>query len=93
MGVLDAFDLSGKVAVVTGGNRGLGEAWVRALADVGATVIIAARDDERSERTRASVGGDVDTVGLDVRDPAGVRAALVKVVELHGRVDTLVNNA
>ncbi|TML99706.1 MAG: glucose 1-dehydrogenase [Actinobacteria bacterium] len=93
MGVLDAFDLSGKVAVVTGGNRGLGEAWVRALADVGATVIIAARDDERSERTRASVGGDVDTVGLDVRDPAGVRAALDKVVERHGRVDILVNNA
>ena len=93
MGVLDAFDLSGKVAVVTGGNRGLGEAWVRALADVGATVIIAARDDERSERTRASVGGDVDTVGLDVRDAADVRAARDTVVERHGRVDILVNNA
>ena len=37
MGVLDTFDLSGKVAVVTGGNRGLGEAWVRSLADAGAT--------------------------------------------------------
>ena len=93
MGVLEAFDLSGKVAVVTGGNRGLGEAWVRALADVGATVVIAARDDERSQRTRARIGGDVDTVGLDVRDAAGVRAALDTVVGRHGRVDILVNNA
>jgi 3-oxoacyl-ACP reductase-like protein len=47
VGVLDTFDLSGKVAVVTGGNRGLGEAWVRSLLDVGATVVIAARDAER----------------------------------------------
>ena len=42
MSVLERFDLSGKVAVVTGGNRGLGEAWVRSLVDVGATVVIAA---------------------------------------------------
>ncbi|HEY3021064.1 MAG TPA: SDR family NAD(P)-dependent oxidoreductase, partial [Solirubrobacteraceae bacterium] len=93
MGVLDAFDLTSKVAVVTGGNRGLGEAWVRALVDVGATAVIAARDDERSQRTRERIGEHVDTVHLDVRDSAGVRAALEAVVTRHGRVDVLVNNA
>ncbi len=48
MGVLDAFDLSGKVAVVTGGNTGLGEAFAGALAEVGANVALAARTRERS---------------------------------------------
>ncbi len=43
MTVLDAFDLSGRVAVVTGGNTGLGEAFARALAEVGANVFLAAR--------------------------------------------------
>jgi NAD(P)-dependent dehydrogenase (short-subunit alcohol dehydrogenase family) len=91
--VLDSFDLSGKVAVVTGGNRGLGEAWVRSLVDVGARVVIAARDDERSRATAQTIGGRVDTVPLDVRDADDVRRALETIVERHGRVDVLVNNA
>src|SRR5439155_5418303 len=52
-----------------------------------------ARDDEQSERTRARIGGSVDAVPLDVRDARDVRAALKTVVERHGRVDVLVNNA
>jgi NAD(P)-dependent dehydrogenase (short-subunit alcohol dehydrogenase family) len=91
--VLDRFDLSGKVAVVTGGNRGLGETWVRSLADVGATVVIGARDDERSRGTAETIGRGVDTVHLDVRDAGDVRRALETTVERHGRVDVLVNNA
>jgi NAD(P)-dependent dehydrogenase (short-subunit alcohol dehydrogenase family) len=91
--VLDSFDLSGKVAVVTGGNRGLGEAWVRALVDVGATAVIAARDDERSRTTARDIGGNVEAVHLDVRDAQSVRAAADALVERHGRVDILVNNA
>ena len=93
MGVLDTFNLSGKVAVVTGGNRGLGEAWVQSLADVGARVVIAARDDERSRETAARIGRGVDSVHLDVRDTDDVRRALDEIVERHGRVDVLVNNA
>jgi NAD(P)-dependent dehydrogenase (short-subunit alcohol dehydrogenase family) len=58
--VLDSFDLSGKVAVVTGGNRGLGEAWVQSLVDVGATVVIAARDGDRSRETADRIGARVD---------------------------------
>ena len=49
MTVLDAFDLTGKTAVVTGGNTGLGEAFARALVEAGADVALAARTRERSE--------------------------------------------
>jgi NAD(P)-dependent dehydrogenase (short-subunit alcohol dehydrogenase family) len=91
--VLERFDLSSKVAVVTGGNRGLGEAWVQSLVDVGATVVIAARDDERSRAVAKRIGGDVDAVQLDVRDTDGVGRAVETVVERHRRVDILVNNA
>jgi len=93
MGVLDRFDLHGKVAVVTGGNRGLGEAWVQSLVDVGATVVIAARDDERSRAVAGRFPDQVDVVHLDVRDTADVRRALEEIVERHGRADVLVNNA
>ena len=93
MGVLERFDLSGKVAVVTGGNRGLGEAWVRSLVDVGATVVIAARDEERSRDVAERFGGEVDAVHLDVRDSDDVSRALARVLERHRRVDVLVNNA
>jgi NAD(P)-dependent dehydrogenase (short-subunit alcohol dehydrogenase family) len=91
--VLDRFDLSGKVAVVTGGNRGLGEAWVRSLVDVGATVVIAARDDDRSRETAQKIGEGVDTVHLDVRDADDVRGTVDTIVDRHERVDVLVNNA
>jgi NAD(P)-dependent dehydrogenase (short-subunit alcohol dehydrogenase family) len=93
MGVLDTFDLNGKVAVVTGGNRGLGESWVRSLVDVGATVVIAARDEERSRTAAEAIGAGVDTVHLDVRDGEDVRRALELIVHRHRRVDVLVNNA
>jgi NAD(P)-dependent dehydrogenase (short-subunit alcohol dehydrogenase family) len=91
--VLERFDLSGKVAVVTGGNRGLGEAWVQSLVDVGATVIIAARDEDRSRAVAERVGESVDSVRLDVRDGADVERALGAILERHDRVDILVNNA
>jgi NAD(P)-dependent dehydrogenase (short-subunit alcohol dehydrogenase family) len=93
MTVLERFDLSGKVAVVTGGNRGLGEAWVRSLVEVGATVVIAARDDDRSRAVADGLGGDVDAVHLDVRDADDVGRAVNTIVERHERVDILVNNA
>ncbi len=93
MSVLERFDLTGKVAVVTGGNRGLGEAWVRSLTDVGATVVIAARDEERSRAAAAAIGPEVDAIALDVRDGDGVRRARDELVARHGRVDVLVNNA
>jgi NAD(P)-dependent dehydrogenase (short-subunit alcohol dehydrogenase family) len=96
MSTLAAFDLTGRVAIVTGGNRGLGEAFAHALADAGATVIIAARDEARSERVAAAIrdtGGTASAVAADVADPASLQAARDAVLGEHGGVDVLVNNA
>jgi NAD(P)-dependent dehydrogenase (short-subunit alcohol dehydrogenase family) len=91
MTALDAFRLDGRVAVVTGGNRGLGEAFARALREAGATVAIAARDDERTREVAKELG--VLGVGADVTDPASVEAMLGTVTAELGPVDVLVNNA
>jgi NAD(P)-dependent dehydrogenase (short-subunit alcohol dehydrogenase family) len=92
--VLDAFDLTGKTAVVTGGNTGLGEAFARALAEAGASVALAARTRERSEAVAKEIpGGKAIAVDLDVTDPGQVDAALDEVTERLGPVDILVNNA
>ena len=96
MPVLDAFDLTGKVAVVTGGNTGLGEAFARALTEVGASVALAARTRERSEAVAedlAASGGKAIAVDLDVTDPVRVGEMLEEVTERLGPVDVLVNNA
>jgi NAD(P)-dependent dehydrogenase (short-subunit alcohol dehydrogenase family) len=66
---------------------------VQALLDVGATVVIAARDEDRSRAVAERLGERVGTVALDVRDGASVQRALETVVERHGRVDVLVNNS
>ena len=96
MKVMSAFDLTGKVAVVTGGAQGLGEAFSQALAEVGARVAIAARNDERSqagaERLNA-LGGEAMAVHLDVTDPASVEAMIDEVDRRLGPIDILVNNA
>lgn len=94
--VLDAFRLDGKVAVVTGGNTGLGEAFARALADVGATVAIAARRRERSETVAAEIsaaGGAAFAVDLEITDPQQIDGMVREVTERAGPVDVLVNNA
>jgi NAD(P)-dependent dehydrogenase (short-subunit alcohol dehydrogenase family) len=94
--VLDAFDLTGKTAVVTGGNTGLGEAFAKALVEAGASVALAARTRERSEAVAREIsdnGGKAIAVDLDVTDPAQVDRALDDVEERLGPVDILVNNA
>lgn len=96
MGVLHAFDLSGKVAVVTGGNTGLGEAFARALAEVGASVVIAARNQQRSEEVAQSIvtaGGRAITIDLDVTQPDQVERMVSTTTERLGPIDVLVNNA
>lgn len=96
MAVLDAFDLTGKTAVVTGGNTGLGEAFAKALVEAGAGVALAARTRERSEAVAEEIqalGGNAIAVDLDVTDPAQVKGMLEGVTERLGPVDVLVNNA
>jgi NAD(P)-dependent dehydrogenase (short-subunit alcohol dehydrogenase family) len=91
MAVLDSFRLDGKVAVVTGGNRGLGEAYVRALGEAGARVAIAARDAALSESVAGQLGALAVTT--DVSDAGSVEAMLATVTAELGSVDVLVNNA
>jgi NAD(P)-dependent dehydrogenase (short-subunit alcohol dehydrogenase family) len=91
MSVLDAFRLDGRVAVVTGGNRGLGFAFARALGEAGARVAIAARDGGRNAEAAAALGALA--VELDVTDPASVAAMAERVTGELGPIDVMVNNA
>lgn len=96
MALLDAFRMDGKVAVVTGGNQGLGEAFAHALAEVGAHVVVAARRPDSSAQVVADVierGGSASSVPLDVTQPEQVTAMLDEVTRQAGPVDILVNNA
>ncbi len=96
MGVREAFDLSGKVAVVTGANTGLGEAFAKALADVGAQIAIAARSHERSAAVAGEIeaaGGRAIVVDTDVADPAQVQHMVEEVSARLGPIDVLINNA
>ncbi|GAA4440047.1 oxidoreductase [Phytohabitans houttuyneae] len=91
-------DQSGRVAVVTGGNTGLGFATARVLAARGATVVLACRSPERAaaaaERIRAeSPGAAVETLLLDLASQESVRRAAAELRAAHPRLDLLVNNA
>src|SRR5690242_2338431 len=91
------FDLSGRVAVVTGGNGGIGLGMAEGLAAAGATVVVAARNREKSERAVAQLaalgGGKSLFVALDVADPVSCRAMVAEVLARCGRLNILVNNA
>lgn len=91
------FNLSGKVAVVVGGSRGIGRAIVEALAHSGAHVVLTYLSDrEQAGSTVGAVeqrGGHAEAVRLDVRDPAEVDVVLLEVARRLGRLDILVCNA
>lgn len=90
------YDLSGKVAVVTGGGEGIGGAIVRYLAAAGAAVAIADRNVATAEVLAAELrglGASVRAWAVDVADEASVAAAFDAVVAEFGRLDILVNNA
>jgi 3-oxoacyl-[acyl-carrier protein] reductase len=91
------FDLAGKIAIVTGGSRGIGRAASIALAEAGARVLVNYRsnEDAASETLRLleQAGGQGELLGFDVSDPDSVEAAIKGAVTRHGRIDILVNNA
>jgi citronellol/citronellal dehydrogenase len=88
--------LAGQVVLVTGGGTGIGRCIAHEVAALGGTVVLAARRAEPLEETVEeirAVGGSADHVVLDIRDADAVEAAVARVVERHGRIDALVNNA
>ena len=90
------FDLTGKVALVTGGNGGIGLGMAQGLAKAGARVIIAARNAQKSAAAVESLkalGSDSFALALDVTDEASVQKAFDEVAARCGRLDILVNNA
>jgi 3-oxoacyl-[acyl-carrier protein] reductase len=91
------FRLDGKVALVTGGSRGIGRACCEALAEHGATVVVNYVKGEAAAREVAEAvvakGGKADVAGFDVADSKAVDAAVDEIAKKHGKIDVLVANA
>jgi gluconate 5-dehydrogenase len=90
------FDLTGRVALITGASRGLGEGFARVLAKAGADVAITSRDSRSLAKLKdeiGSLGRRVAAVALDVRSHESIEAAVAEAESQLGRIDILVNNA
>ncbi len=91
-----SFKLDGKVALVTGASRGIGEAIVRTLAAYGAHVIVSSRKQDASETVAADIrkhGGKAEAIACHVGEMAQIEAVFAAIEARHGRLDILVNNA
>lgn len=96
MNVFDLFSLKGQVAIVTGGSVGLGVQMCTALAEAGASVVIAARKIERCEAMAdklRKLGAKALAVRCEISQPAEVEAMINSTMQEFGRLDILVNNA
>ena len=90
------FDLSGKVALVTGGNGGLGLAMALGLAEAGANIVVAARNMDKTASALNEIrskGVQAEGVQVDVTQEAEIQRMVAKTVAAMGRVDILINNA
>lgn len=88
--------LDGKVAVITGGNSGVGAATAKLFAKEGATVVITARREAALKEVADEItaaGGEVYAVSTDISKPEDPEALMQKVMDKYGKIDILVNNA
>lgn len=95
-GAINLFDLHGKVAIVTGASKGIGERMARALAEFGAKVVISSRKQESLDKVAEglkSEGLDITGIACHVGDDEQVQTLVNKTVEIYGGVDILINNA
>src|SRR5215831_7629144 len=99
MGVMNTkklFDLSGRVAVVTGGSIGLGRQMAEGLAEMGANLVLCARKKERCEQAAEELkqlGVKTLALGCDVKNPEDVSNVVQETISRFGRIDILINNA
>jgi len=93
----DLFSLSDKVAIVTGGNGGIGKAIARGLASMGANIVIAARNEAKTAQAVSDIQKEFGTrvigVKVDLRQEEQIKNLAAKALEAFGRIDILVNNA
>src|ERR1700752_3304281 len=90
------FDLTGRVAIVTGGSVGLGRQMAEGLAEMGANLVLCARKKERCQQAAEELqqlGVRTLALGCDVKNPAGVQEVVDAAFSQFGRIDVLVNNA
>ena len=96
MEYLDRFKVDGKIAIVTGGSKGLGRAMALGLGEAGAKVVVASRTKTLIEETAEDIigrGGEAIALPLDVKDPDSINTLVKNVMDIFGRVDIVVNNA
>jgi NAD(P)-dependent dehydrogenase (short-subunit alcohol dehydrogenase family) len=94
---LNVFKLDGRVAVITGGNRGLGFAMAKALAEAGASVVVTSREEDRAIKSATSLaeitGKRTMGIAVDVTDAEQIESMIQSIVQEFGRIDILINNA
>lgn len=93
---MKAFDLTGKVAIVTGGNGGIGLGMAKGLAEAGAAIVVGGRNAEKNEKAVAALGqmgAKALAVPYEATSEESGRALVAKAAEAFGRIDILINNA
>ena len=93
---MNLFDLSGKTALVTGGNGGIGYGIAKGLAEAGADIVIAARDESKTDQSVKSIkafGVNATGLDVDVANESSVKKMVAESIDFTGHIDILINNA